>query len=396
MIAIRTKGISKSYRLYSEPIDRLKEALNPFNKRYHHDFFALRDISFDVAQGEVLGIVGNNGAGKSTLLKILTGVLTPTSGEVEVHGKIASLLELGAGFNPEYTGMENIYFQGTLMGFTRPEMAEKVDEIVAFADIGEFIHQSVKMYSSGMFARLAFAVATSVKPDILIIDEALSVGDGAFARKSFDRIMELREGGCTILFCSHSLYQIEVLCNKVMWIDQGKIQALGESGGVVRAYQRFLENGHLEVGAEGYVSRSGTNTTTRIEKIRVYDENGNDKDVELSSKNSDLSIDISIAADLSLPTPTVGILITDDKLKNITSCGSFYDGVAIDLNQDGKGEIRVTYPKIGLLQGRYYVHVFLMCENAIHIYDSVQSGGFEVTQRDHEIGVVSLPRCWNC
>lgn len=203
-IAISVKHLTKVYKLYNQPIDRLKEALNPFKKSYHKDFYALNDVSFEIKKGETVGIIGKNGAGKSTLLKIITGVLTPTSGSVQVNGKIASLLELGAGFNPDYTGLENIYFQGSLMGYTREEMESKVDDILTFADIGEFIHQPVKTYSSGMFARLAFSVAINVEPDILIVDEALSVGDMAFQAKCFNKFKEFQRLNKTILFVTNS------------------------------------------------------------------------------------------------------------------------------------------------------------------------------------------------
>ena len=173
-MAIKVQGLTKIYHLYDKPQDRLKEALNPFGKSYHHDFYAMNDVSFEIKKGETVGIIGKNGAGKSTLLKMITGVLTPTSGSIETVGKISSLLELGAGFNPDMTGLENIYLNGTLMGFTKEEMETKVDAILEFADIGEFIYQPVKMYSSGMFARLAFSVSIAVEPEILIVDEALA------------------------------------------------------------------------------------------------------------------------------------------------------------------------------------------------------------------------------
>lgn len=222
-IAIKVQNLSKVYKLYDKPIDRLKESLNPFKKKYHKDFYALNDISFEIKKGETVGIIGKNGAGKSTLLKIITGVLTPTSGHVQVNGRISSLLELGAGFNPEYTGMENIYLQGTLMGHTKEDMDLKIDEILAFADIGEFINQPVKSYSSGMFARLAFAVAINVNPDILIVDEALSVGDFAFQAKCFNKFQSFQKAGKTILFVSHSTQQIIQYCSKTMLIYNGSL-----------------------------------------------------------------------------------------------------------------------------------------------------------------------------
>jgi len=222
-IAIKVNNLTKIYHLYDKPQDRLKEALNPFKKSYHHDFFAMDDVSFEIKKGETVGIIGKNGAGKSTLLKMITGVLTPTQGSIETTGTIASLLELGAGFNPDMTGLENIYLNGTLMGFSKEEMSKRVDAILEFADIGEFIHQPVKMYSSGMFARLAFSVSIAVEPDILIVDEALSVGDMAFQMKCFKKFQDFQAQGRTILFVTHGLDTIIRYCTRGIVIDGGKL-----------------------------------------------------------------------------------------------------------------------------------------------------------------------------
>ena len=235
-IAIKVKNLTKVYHLYTKPQDRLKEALHPFRKSYHHDFYALNDISFEVKKGETVGIIGKNGAGKSTLLKIITGVLTASSGTAEVKGKIASLLELGAGFNPEMTGFENIYFNGTLMGFSKEEMDAKVDNILEFANIGEFIDQPVKMYSSGMFARLAFSVAINVEADILIVDEALSVGDMLFQAKCIAKMTALMEEGTTILFVSHDIHAVRALCNQGIYLKKGNIVFAGNAGDAVDLY----------------------------------------------------------------------------------------------------------------------------------------------------------------
>jgi len=239
-IAIKVNHLTKIYKLYDKPIDRLKESLHPFKKQYHKEFYALNDINFEIKKGETVGIIGKNGAGKSTLLKIITGVLTPTSGSVHVNGRIASLLELGAGFNPEYTGVENIYFQGSLMGYTREEMEAKVSDILAFADIGDFVYQPVKMYSSGMFARLAFAVAINVDPDILIVDEALSVGDIAFQVKCFQKFRQFKEKGKTILFVTHSTSQITQLCSVAFWFVAGAIHKSGEARAIAEEYHAFM------------------------------------------------------------------------------------------------------------------------------------------------------------
>lgn len=238
-VAISVTNISKHYRLYDQAKDRLKEALHPFKKKYHHEFHALTDINFTVRKGETVGILGKNGAGKSTLLKIITGVLTPSSGTVVVTGKIASLLELGAGFNIEYTGLENIYFQGSLMGFSREEMTERLNTILEFADIGEFIHQPVKMYSSGMFARLAFSIAINVEPNVLIVDEALSVGDTGFQLKCFLKMQQMKEDGVTILFVSHSTQSVAQLCDSAMILDQGRL--LDYSNDVVKIISQYNE-----------------------------------------------------------------------------------------------------------------------------------------------------------
>ena len=224
-----TEHLTKKYNLYARPQDRFREAVGIRHKSLHNDFYALRDINFDVCLGETVGIIGTNGSGKSTLLKIITGVLKPSSGQVEVKGRISALLELGAGFNQEYTGLENIYLNGRMMGYSRREMEARVPAIVDFADIGEFITQPVKTYSSGMFARLAFAVAINVEPDILIVDEALSVGDLFFQNKCFRKFEELKEKGITILFVSHDISSVRQMCSRALWIEKGIQKSFGPS-----------------------------------------------------------------------------------------------------------------------------------------------------------------------
>lgn len=236
---IEIKNISKIYNLYNKPSDRLKEAL--FSRKSRHtEFAALNDVSFNVNKGEILGIIGKNGSGKSTILKIITSVLTPTSGECIVKGKIAALLELGAGFNMEYTGIENIYLNGQMIGFSKEEMDKKLQDIIDFADIGEHIYQPVKTYSSGMFARLAFSVAISVDPDILIVDEALSVGDVFFQNKCYRRFEEFRERGKTILFVTHDMGSVIRYCNRCVLLNAGKKVAEGKPQEMVDLYKRIM------------------------------------------------------------------------------------------------------------------------------------------------------------
>ena len=235
-VVIRVDNVSKYYKLYDRPLDRLKESLNPWGRKYHRDFAALLNISFEIRSGETVGILGKNGSGKSTLLKIITGIVTPSTGSVQINGKVAALLELGAGFNPEFTGIENIYMNGTVMGFSRAEMDARLDDIVAFADIGDFIRQPVKLYSSGMFARLAFSVNANVNPDILIVDEALAVGDMFFQAKCIDRMRRMIDDGVTILFVSHDSGSVKSLCNRGILLNQGNLLLDSSADAVVDEY----------------------------------------------------------------------------------------------------------------------------------------------------------------
>ena len=253
-IAISVNDVSKMYKLYDNPMDRLKESLGLSRKKKYKEHYALNHVSFQVHRGETVGIIGTNGSGKSTILKIITGVLSPTGGEVSVNGRISALLELGAGFNGEYSGLENVYLNGSMIGFSREEIDAKLQSILDFADIGEFIHQPVKTYSSGMFVRLAFAVAINIDPEILIVDEALSVGDVFFQAKCYRKFEEFKEMGKTILFVSHDLSSIGKYCDRVVLLNKGEKLAEGGAKEMVNLYRRVLVNQYddadLEEGAE--------------------------------------------------------------------------------------------------------------------------------------------------
>lgn len=239
---INVKNVSKLYKLYDKPADRLKESLGLTKKKLYKEYYALNDVSFSVAKGETVGIIGTNGSGKSTMLKIITGVLNPTGGEVEIQGRISALLELGAGFNMEYTGIENVYLNGTMNGFTREEIDEKLDDILEFADIGDFVYQPVKTYSSGMFVRLAFAVAINIDPEILIVDEALSVGDVFFQAKCYHKFEEFKKMGKTILFVSHDLGSISRYCDRAILLNKGEKLVEGEPKEIIDIYKKVLVN----------------------------------------------------------------------------------------------------------------------------------------------------------
>ena len=253
-IAISVNDVSKMYKLYDNPMDRLKESLGLSRKKKYKEHYALNHVSFQVHKGETVGIIGTNGSGKSTILKIITGVLSPTGGEVSVNGRISALLELRAGFNGEYSGLENVYLNGSMIGFSREEIDAKLQSILDFADIGEFIHQPVKTYSSGMFVRLAFAVAINIDPEILIVDEALSVGDVFFQAKCYRKFEEFKEMGKTIWFVSHDLSSIGKYCDRVVLLNKGEKLAEGGAKEMVNLYRRVLVNQYddadLEEGAE--------------------------------------------------------------------------------------------------------------------------------------------------
>ena len=241
-VAISVRNLTKTYRLFGHPGDRIKQFLALGVKQFHREFTALKDVSFDIQKGEAVGIIGRNGAGKSTLLQLICGILKPTAGSVWVKGKVSALLELGAGFNAEFTGRENVYFQGAVMGISRREMEDRFDEIAAFADIGQFIEQPVRMYSSGMFLRLAFAVAIHVDPEVLVVDEALAVGDAVFQAKCFQRMSAIRSNGGSILLVTHSAEQVAHFCDRALLLDDGKLLADGGTSETLALYVNRLRN----------------------------------------------------------------------------------------------------------------------------------------------------------
>lgn len=239
-IAISARNVAKIYQIYDAPLDRIKQSLWRGKKRFYREFQALKDISFEISKGETVGIVGRNGSGKSTLLQLICGILSPTSGEIQIDGRVAALLELGAGFNPEFSGRENVFLNAAIMGISVEEISSQFDRIAAFADVGAFMDQPVRTYSSGMYVRLAFATAIHVSPDILIVDEALSVGDEAFQRKCFARIHEIKKNGGTILFVSHAASAVVELCDRAILLDQGEVLLCGKPKQVITQYHRLI------------------------------------------------------------------------------------------------------------------------------------------------------------
>lgn len=407
-VAIQAKGLGKTYTLFERESDRLKHLLwgrwMPPHRQYVREFRALHDVNFSIAKGEVIGIVGRNGAGKSTLLQMVCGTLSPSVGNLHVQGKVAALLELGAGFNPDFTGLENIYMNAAILGLNHQQVDARLDGILAFADIGDFVRQPVKTYSSGMFMRLAFAVATSVEPDILVIDEALSVGDGAFARKSFDRIMAMKDAGKTILFCSHSMYQVEALCSRAIWMESGTVKMLGAVADVTYAYQTSLDAAiaaakppveNTNPLASSTTIAPAAAGTARIDSVsgKVGGQEG--RELAVVSGVSDLEVTVRYSIDPALPQPSVAIGFADANSQTISSILSTNDGITLKTDAEGHGEVTICVPKIPLLKGRYTITAFLACEKALHLYQMVErSLTLNVTQKGLEQGVVQLAHHW--
>ncbi|HBF6785515.1 TPA: ABC transporter ATP-binding protein, partial [Clostridioides difficile] len=373
-IVIKVENISKVYKLYEKPIDRLKETIGLSKKVYHTKHYALENLSFQVEKGETIGIIGTNGSGKSTLLKMITGVLTPTSGNIIVNGKISALLELGAGFNPEYTGIENIYLNGTMMGYKKEEMDDKIESILEFADIGEFINQPVKTYSSGMFSRLAFAVAINVEPDILIVDEALSVGDVFFQAKCYKKFNDFKKQGRTIIFVSHDMGSIMKYCDKTLLIDRGKFVDMGPSANMIDIYKKILVNQYVpdsdnEEIIEDVMEIEGTNKW--YEKLQINPtklEYGNKKAEIIDfaivddknkinnniNKGTIFNIKMKVKFNENIDNPIYAFTIKDLKGTDVTGTNTMLEH--IDTNKyDDKGEVIIVFKQKMDLQGGSYL-----------------------------------------
>ncbi len=393
--ALVLRGLSKAYRSYRSDLDRLREMLTG-NPR-HQDISVLADIDLEVRHGEVLGIVGRNGAGKSTLLKIIAGLLPPSAGSVEVNGRVAAILELGAAFHPEMSGRENVYLQAAIAGLERAEIDALFPHIAAFAEIGNFIERPVKTYSSGMAARLGFAVATAVDPDILIIDEALSVGDGAFARKSFDRIMAFRAAAKTILFCSHTSYHVESICDRVLWLDQGRAMATGEPEGVLNQYQASLDEAAMPESEPSSDRRAASRQRGRLLSVDLSADGVSSLPLRLRSGESSLCIKVRFVVDPALPGPSLAVGVSTADNRAVFGATSFHDQVPLQRDASGFGVASITFPDIPLLRGHYTVHVHLACENALHPYDrATLDRAIEVRQPDYAagLGLFSVPHQW--
>ena len=374
-VAIRVKDVKKVYKLYDKPSDRLKEALGIGGKK-HKEHHALKGVDLTVYQGESVGIIGTNGSGKSTILKIITGVVNPTAGEVEVNGRISALLELGAGFNMEYNGIENIYLNGTMIGFTEKEIDEKLQDILDFADIGDYVYQPCKTYSSGMFVRLAFAVAINIEPEILIVDEALSVGDVFFQAKCYHKFEEFKAQGKTIVFVSHDLSSISKYCDRVILLNQGDKLGEGEPKEMIDAYKRVLvgqyevpekdenplaDDEQLKKAAVGNAENQGKNPQlleygnkkAEITEIYMCDEKGLRTTAVV--KGSTFTIHMKVKFEEDLPSPIFAFTIKNIKGVEITGTNSMVEKAFLEPVKAGE-EMDISFTqKLDLQGGEYLV-----------------------------------------
>ena len=387
MNAIEVSNLTKVYRLYGSPKDRLWEIISPDGKTFHHEFHALKDVSLIVRKGQILGIVGQNGSGKSTLLEIICGVVQPTSGSVRVNGRIAALLELGAGFNPEFTGRENVYLNGALMGFSRQEMDRRFPAIEDFAEIGEFIHQPVKTYSSGMFVRLAFSAAVNIDPEILIVDEVLSVGDVMFQAKCFAKFREFQEKGVTIIFVTHSLDLVTTYCDQALLLDKGSLIAQDLPKPVIDEYNRLVTSRTRKASKtkrDEQISSQRISSSKEIEWQGLFNVNPNEdrygtrkaelleagiftpdhEPVQILERNREYLIKIKVRHNDQVPGAIIAYSIKDPKGQVLCGTNTMYQDVKI--GQLEKGDvILVTFRQhIKINPGEY-----LLCVGAAAFED---------------------------
>lgn len=402
-VLIKVQNLSKIYQIYEKPSDRLKQFFWRKYKKFFKEVIALDSISFEIKKGEIVGIIGRNGAGKSTLLQIISGTLEQTAGKVEINGRIAALLELGAGFNPEFTGKENVYMNTSILGFSQKEIDSIYDKIIAFADIGDFIDQPVKIYSSGMYARLAFASTIFVDPDILIIDEILAVGDAPFQRKCLNEFHKLRDKGCTIFLVSHDAYLIKNFCHQALYLNKGKLSAYGNSHTVVDKY--LIE---VESALTGYqnnisstqepVKTTNTDLTSlnlfQIKDVKLFNSKGIESNIINSNESMSLQFEFET---LTENPPDVTFVFSLYRHDGIYICGktSLMDGLK-PIKPKKLGKIKITFPSVKLLAGKYYWRVAIDDDRGFGIYvEENNVYEFLVVDKMEAVGMFNLENSWS-
>ena len=395
MIALTIEQLTKVYTLYASPWDRLRELLPWARGPSHREVWALHDVTFTADRGETLGIIGPNGAGKSTLLGILAGTIQPTRGQITRHGRISAILELGAGFHPDFSGRDNVYMTASLLGLSRAEIDARYPEIVAFSELEPFMEQPIRTFSSGMLLRLAFAIVTSVDPDILIIDEALAVGDERFQKKCVDRILTFREAGKTILVVSHNLHLIRRLCDRVLWLDRGKVMALGDPLEVSDAYWNASREEEARTPATPLpFEASPAEMGPRIAAARILDGQETERQAFTTGETLILEVTFSIPPNLD-DEPSLWVLMTRNDQIPCYGVSTEIDGAKADRLDNGCWRFRLQIDGLPLLSGTYLVSLFLFDRQAIHLYERQdQAYTFTVTNPTREVGLCRLPHRW--
>lgn len=403
-LSISINQVTKTYKLYERPIDRLKEAFSLSRKKYSIEKNVLSNLNLNIKKGDVVGIVGINGSGKSTLLKMVTGVVSPTSGNIIANGKIAALLELGAGFNPEFTGIKNIFLNGTMMGFSHSEMEDRLQSIIDFADIGEFIYHPVKLYSSGMFARLAFAVATNVEPDILIVDEALSVGDIRFQIKCMDKMKSMMDRGVTVLFVSHDINAIRRFCTKCLWLKNGEMVSYGETNRVCDMYMDYLKI--LDSDSGGNITNRDSISTIDFKKSSKYSvaeivdvlfKNKNGKEIKEIDLYEPLTVEVHYNVyDEKIANAVMGVALKRIDDEYICGLNTLLDKQVIPWNY-GRNIYKLEYEQgIRVLGGAYYFDIALFDKTAtVAFHYAAKIKELMVTADYIGEGICILPHRWN-
>lgn len=380
---IAVDGLTKVYRIYNKPMDRFREIF--FKRENHNEFVALSGVSLSLAKGETLGIIGENGAGKSTLLQLIAGTLTPTSGEISVRGRVLALLELGVGFHPDFTGRENIFFYGDILGFSREYVQAKLCGIIEFSELDNFIDRQLKTYSTGMQMRLAFSLISSLDPDVLIVDEALSVGDMHFQKKCIDRISDFKKKGVTIIFCSHSTYQVSILCEKVIWLKDGKIEMMGETEKVIPAYEFYqLEKDRVQQETSDSLAIS----PERPAVIRNFEIINN---LPLK-RGDDMKFRLLVECLNDRMTYHVALSIKMDNGRGVYVTGTHLAGRPPI--QGRKKEIIVTYPHAPIMGGVYYAIARVFDDKGLMVYHEKPMPPFEVQKDSLELGVCYFENKW--
>ena len=408
-LPLRLAGVGKEYKLYDSPRARLKSLLT--GRALHRSHWALQGVSLELARGQCLGVVGSNGAGKSTLLKLITGTLQPSCGQLARSGRVTAILELGAGFHPEFTGRQNLYFGGSLIGIPAEQMRALEPEVLAFAEIGEAIDRPVKTYSSGMTVRLAFALVTAVEPDLLIIDEALAVGDQHFQKKCVERIEQFRRNGCTILFCSHSPYHIRHLCDVALWLDAGRVMEFGPTEAVLGAYEKHSRL----LDAAGSAAPAAVSAAPSPAAPPLPYERGPGSAMILSCElagltepdadNAPVAPRVLQARDLVATIvvrgqgeerPNIGFMIEQDRGVGITSLATHEEGAAPTPLGDRTWRSVLTFPDLPLHTGDYVISVFLFDESGLVTYDLwFKFMTFRFVSPTLMPGLVRLPHTWS-